>query len=297
MVARHPLVQRTLIVFRNPERSPAYRSPMTPQPIQPSDAAPRLIARQQIGDSCLAQHKAYPSTFRQARHEHPTASIDVVLAGRGVGDCGTTRMESVPGAIEFFPANTVHDFTAAPGGIRTLHIILTTDKLARAGVRPDLPGQRLPPERFARPCLGVLRALAEPDDAASIDLESCLAELLDLLADRARPRPASVHARRAARLLHDRISEALSLSEVADAVGLDPGHLARLFRRTHGVSIGVYQRGLRLHRAAEMLASGDEPIARIAIACGFADQAHLTNHFRRIYGITPARYRTLVAAA
>jgi AraC family transcriptional regulator len=266
-----------------------------PHPPSPG-SNPRLLARRQAG-TLSAHHKAYPPAFRQTRHEHPTASIDFVLAGAGAGDCGRTRIESVPGAVEFFPAQTAHDFAAAHTGIRTLHIVIPPDWLTRAGVCHDLPGQTLPAEYFAGSCLSVLCALTEPDDAGSLDLESGIAELLDLLADRTRPRTHSVHARRAAAVLHDRSDEALTLSCLADAVGLDPGHLARVFRRTHGVSVGVYQRGLRLRRAAALLAAGREPIARIATTCGFADQAHLTNHFRRTFGVTPARYRALLAAA
>jgi AraC family transcriptional regulator len=261
----------------------------------PSRSA-RLIARRETG-GCFAQHKAYGPGFRQARHEHESASIDFVLAGAGAGDCGRTRIESVPGAVEFFPAQTAHDFAAAHSGIRTLHIVIPPDSLARAGVRPDLPGQTLPAESFAGPCLRALRALIEPDDAGALDLESSIAELLDLLADRTGPRPHSVHARKAAAVLRDRSHEALTLSELADTVGLNPGHLARVFRQTHGVSVGQFQRGLRLRRAAALLAAGRDPIARIATTCGFADQAHLTNHFRRAFGVTPARYRALLSAA
>lgn len=265
-------------------------------PRPPPDPAPRLIARQRIGPWFFAQHKAYPPGFRQARHEHPTASIDLVLAGSGAGLCGRTRIDSVPGAVEYFPADTEHDFSAAPGGIRTLHVVIPVEALRRAGVTPTLPGQSLPAELFTRPCLGVLRALAEPGDPAALDLEACVAELLHLLAGQADPRPASTHARRAANLIRERADGPLTLSEVADAAGLSPGHLARVFRRTHGVSVGGYQRALRLRRAAAELAGGREPLARVAAACGFADQAHLTNQFRRAFGVTPARYRALLAA-
>lgn len=35
----------------------------------------------------------------------------------------------------------------------------------------------------------------------------------------------------------------------------------------------------------------DRIIAPIALACGFTDQSHLTRHFKRIVGVTPAAYR------
>jgi AraC-like DNA-binding protein len=35
----------------------------------------------------------------------------------------------------------------------------------------------------------------------------------------------------------------------------------------------------------------EEPIARIALDAGFADQSHFTRAFRRYAGLTPAQYR------
>jgi transcriptional regulator GlxA family with amidase domain len=42
-----------------------------------------------------------------------------------------------------------------------------------------------------------------------------------------------------------------------------------------------------------MLISTREPIADIAVACGFGDQAHLTRRFCRAFGVTPGRYRRI----
>ncbi|GEK46891.1 AraC family transcriptional regulator [Halomonas pacifica] len=47
----------------------------------------------------------------------------------------------------------------------------------------------------------------------------------------------------------------------------------------------------RLARAARLLAEDEASITEIALACGFADGAQFSRHFRRWYGITPSEFR------
>lgn len=264
-------------------------SPTQPNPV-------RLLARRQAGPF-IAQDKDYRSDFRQGWHEHPGASFDFVLRGGGTGVCGRERVDSVPGAVEFFPAGVRHNFACAANGIRTLHIIVPADQLEHAGVQPANIPATLPPELFGKACLNALRAAHDPGDTASLDLESAVHELIDLLNKHPKSRGGSVHARRAAAVLIDRAAECVSLDELADSVGVNKGHLAREFRRTHGCSPGEYQRRLRVRKAAGAMAADPTlPIVRVALDCGFVDQAHLTNHFRRLFGLTPARYRALLNA-
>ncbi len=91
--------------------------------------------------------------------------------------------------------------------------------------------------------------------------------------------------------MHERVPEHPSLSELAAAVGRHPTHVARAFRREHGVTVAEYSRSLRLEWACAQLALGDTPLSRIAIDAGFSDQSHFTRAFRRHQGITPGRYR------
>jgi Helix-turn-helix domain/AraC-like ligand binding domain len=65
--------------------------------------------------------------------------------------------------------------------------------------------------------------------------------------------------------------------------------LARSFRSQIGMPPSAYRRALRVEAAKKLLRSG-EPAVRVAASCGFYDQAHLTRHFKRVTGVTPARY-------
>jgi AraC family transcriptional regulator len=103
-----------------------------------------------------------------------------------------------------------------------------------------------------------------------------------------RPRP---WLRSAEELLRARIGDHVGLTELADAVGVHPAHLARAFRAQHGVSVGEYGRRLRLMVAAKELAGDGTSVATIAMQAGFADQSHFTRVFKRYVGVTPARYR------
>jgi AraC family transcriptional regulator len=97
--------------------------------------------------------------------------------------------------------------------------------------------------------------------------------------------------RTAEELLRARIADCIGLSELADAVGVHPMHLARTFRARHGISVGEYGRRLRVAWAASEIARRDTPLATIAAQAGFADQSHFTRVFKHHVGTTPARYR------
>ena len=137
----------------------------------------------------------------------------------------------------------------------------------------------------------------EPDDVTPFAVEGLILELLALMA-RLRNAPEARAGRQPPRwlaeardLLHDRYAERLLVTDVADAVGVHPVHLARVFRLHYGTPVGAYLRGLRLTWAAGMLTDSSDGIAQIALQAGFFDQSHFTRVFKRQFGLTPLAYR------
>lgn len=87
------------------------------------------------------------------------------------------------------------------------------------------------------------------------------------------------------------LDQDLSLLVLAQQVGFSPYHFARLFHQTTGESPHQFVLRQRTERAKYLLREADVPLAHVALACGFANQGHLTRVFKRHMGLTPALYR------
>ena len=96
-------------------------------------------------------------------------------------------------------------------------------------------------------------------------------------------------ARLCADYLDAHILQTVSIATLAHIAGVSETQVIRDFKRTLGISPHAYQIARRIDRAKEFLATG-EPAAHVAVRCGFADQSHLTRHFHRLVGVTPARF-------
>jgi AraC family transcriptional regulator len=132
------------------------------------------------------------------------------------------------------------------------------------------------------------------DSLAPLAIEGLVLELLALAArrtTRSSERPVPGWLRRARDLVRADVSGNSSVAAIAAAVDVHPVYLARMFRLHFGRSVATYARGVRLDRAAVLLAGSDAPIAAIAVQTGFFDQSHFTRWFKRHTGLTPWAYR------
>ena len=81
------------------------------------------------------------------------------------------------------------------------------------------------------------------------------------------------------------------MGDLARRAGLSPSQLQREFRRLFHMTVGDYILRLRLLMARKRLRGTADAVGRIAIDCGFYDQAHFTRAFKKHTGQTPLDYR------
>jgi len=87
-----------------------------------------------------------------------------------------------------------------------------------------------------------------------------------------------------------RLAEPLRLDEAAAFIGLSPGRARHLFVQQTGLPFRTYLLWLRLMHAVELYA-GRASLTEAAHGAGFADSAHLSRTFRRMFGIAAASLR------
>lgn len=95
--------------------------------------------------------------------------------------------------------------------------------------------------------------------------------------------------KRACDYLTEYYVENISLDLLAGIANLSPFHFSRLFAKQFGMPPHAYQTQLRVLRAKTLLRQG-WTISQVATETGFADQSHLTRHFKRLAVVTPGQY-------
>lgn len=243
-------------------------------------------------------------------HCHEWPSLAIGLAGELGIDFGGSGHCLRPGTALVIPRGTRHTERVAGKGVRALLVIPSATRL-RSLTPLDAPtnvaafpldptgdgffGRRRHFEgsALAEATRRLKRELATPEVAGCLALE---ARLLEIIVALSRPETPSASTaprwlRRVRRELELHFLDAPEQAELAKLAGVSREHLARCFRATYGCTLGEYLRVRRLSHSARRLRESKQPIAEIAMECGFADQSHLTRLFRNHYGVTPAVYR------
>lgn len=240
----------------------------------------------------------FPPSYRHGVIDPPCGYLAVVLDG---AVCKSFRHSSSTlrrGSFMSIPAGAAHSSDFAVHGCRVL--ILRPADAEGEHAFGSILRNRTPAAADAATLLGwqIAKELECEDAYSTLALEGLTLELL-ACAGRAGASPSDrdVNWLRTVRdFLNESTPHTVSLRELGDVVGRHPAHVARAFRRAYGVSVATYSRSLRLEWATVAVATTDDPLTRIALEAGFADQSHFTRSFRRHHGVTPGRYRQLVRA-
>lgn len=240
---------------------------------------------------------ARPGFRSVPRHTHEHAHFCLVVSGSFETTTHNLQGGCRTATLLFHPAGTTHEdrFLSPTGCCLTISL--------GPGVIERLAAPRLSPRSIAFddaeigfPASRMRRELRSPDPLSAISMEGLALEMIARALARversdARPPAWLAHA---VAFLSEAATDSVRVADVAEAAGVHPVHLARVFRRHLGLSPGEYLRRARVRAAMELVERTTEPLATIAIRSGFCDQSELTKAFRRELGTTPAAFRQAV---
>lgn len=101
----------------------------------------------------------------------------------------------------------------------------------------------------------------------------------------------SIHVERAIDYIYENYSKNISVTDIAEYLGIDRTYLYRLFKKEYNMSPQKYLLNFRLKTAMNKIEGGNMSIADIAYNCGFNDASAFCHQFKKVYKDTPLNYR------
>lgn len=233
-------------------------------------------------------------------HRHDTYAIGFTMEGvQSFRYRGATE-RSLPGQVFVLHPDELHDGEAGTSaGFHYKILYIEPRAILEAlgsGCRP-LPFVRdtvSTDRRLSAAVIPALRSLDRPldelhRDQIILDLAEALAAADASIAHR---NLAPHHWRavsKARDFLDENVGRSVTSAELEGIAGISRYAVARHFRACLGTSPYRYLIMRRLDRARALIRRGDR-LAETAASCGFADQSHMTRHFKRAYGLSPGRW-------
>jgi AraC family transcriptional regulator len=268
--------------------------------VQEPPAAPkaRQVRRLLARPGLHAYEAGYDPCARLPEHGHATPFFTYVLRGSYMERVGRYERQCRRGAVIFHDHES-HSNEVGPAGTVSFNAEINPELWREltggSGVSAAITGRVLGGD-LEWPALRVWREFQQADVSSTLGVEEGIVLLCGATRREFSRGLFEPHFRldRCVAYLDAHPMEPHRLADVARIAEVHPMHLAKLFRRRFGCSMGEYLRRRRVAWACGQLALGEATITAIAQEAGFADHAHFTRTFVRITGCTPRWFRARI---
>lgn len=272
---------------------------MTQRHYSPTPLGERL--RRVSLEGFVLTEAVYQPSSALSKHVHDHAIISIVLKGSYTEFFGSRPHECGPYSVLLKAAGEDHNDQYGRAGARCLIIKVEPNRLESIRSFSNVfdRSTHVPEGAVTALAIRLYQEFKIKDSASALSVEGLVLELLgqatrrDLRPDPSAPPP---WLRSAESIIRDQFNEPIGLMSVAAAVEVHPSHLARMFRKFYGCTMGDFLRRVRLEHAVQEISRQKKSLAEVALGAGFCDQSHLTKAFKANLGMTPAKLRSAMRA-
>lgn len=244
--------------------------------------------------SAILSEVVHRDEFEVPEHYHELAYFTFIVGGSYTERFCGTMTDHRPMSLLWHQAGISHKDRIGAGGARCFTIEIKHNGLSGLRDYAEVPSDFVEiGTSMVWTAARLFREFRNWEDASDLVAEGLTLEMLGLAAQRrdlyeSRP-PAWL--RKVVERLNEEYTGSISTSALAEDIDVHPVHLASVFRRFRGETIGEYIQGLRVHHASKLLPKLDVPLVEIAYSAGFSDQSHFNRLFKRRTGMTPGEFR------
>lgn len=254
-----------------------------------------ILNTQKVADLTVTEN-AYAPQVRLPKHSHSQACFCLVLQGAYSEIYQQKTLSCEPFSLVFRPAGEVHSDCFSKVRVRCFIIEFENTWLDRVHTYAsglDSP-KTFQENSVVWLALKLRKEIKRMDAVTPLIIEGLM---LEIMAEASRHFGKSSGPgippwlKQVREMLQEHATERLTLSSLAEVVGVHPVYLASAFRQHYRCTIGEYVRQLRVESACRELSVAETPLTQVALAAGFADQSQFSRTFKRVVGVTPTEYR------
>ena len=231
-----------------------------------------------------------------------------IISGRGVLDSNDTD-----GVTRHYHLRPDQGFLICPGQINTYvadecqpwkYVWLEFDGLraaeylGSAGLGTNQPVYRPRTPAHGESLRDKMLYIAGHSEASALHLVGYLCLFLDELIQSSATRRESrcsqlkdFYIQEAVTYIQQNYHRDLTVEEIADVCKLNRSYFSRLFKETVGSTPQEFLIRLRLSNAAELMRTTADTIGDSALQCGYPNQLHFSQAFKKHYGLPPREWR------
>lgn len=245
-------------------------------------------------------------------HWHNNLEFDLVLSGRIKGKVNGRQVSAGEGEFFFVNSGDLHETDAEDNSkMNAITVLLSYDLLKEYcpdadAFSFDFSGKDAAKSTVKELLMECARLYTEREEFFELEISIVLRKICSVLLKECRMKKQAagygrseqkniINIKKAIDFMEKNYTEELSLQKVAAEIGMAPTYFSRFINKTTNETFYGYLTKIRLYHAYMELAGSDASITEIAMNNGFSNVKSFIGAFKKIYKITPAKYRKHLA--